>query len=145
MKDILETEISAFVGISFGTHVIYNVVDIDGEFEYTGQSIIQYLKNNKNEYISKIIESQSYDGIKLILDDKILFNEKFNNNNTNMDTFSDINKVINENYLIDYYYIYDIIQDVLIIKIPEFNELIAIDYKSSTDIRNFINKLKNSK
>lgn len=141
MQDFYESDTSAFVGISFSTHVVYNIVEREGEFEYTGLSIIQYLKRDKNKFIAKIIESQSYESIEVILDDEIVFGDHFDNSNTNMHSFADVYNIMGGKNNVNYFYIYDMSQDVLIVKTPQLNEPIAIDYNISSDVRNFLNRL----
>lgn len=41
-----------------------------------------------------------------------------------------------------YFYIYDLFNDVLIIKTLDTPEPIGLNYKSSSDVRNFINNTK---
>lgn len=142
MIDTAESETIAFVGISFSNNVIYNIVERDGEFEHTGRSIIHFLKTDKNNFMSKLIESQSYDGIKALFDDEMKFGGNYDPTNHNIDSFQTVYNIMNEENVIDYYYIYDLIEDVLIVKTPDLDESIAIDYRSSEDVRNFINKLK---
>lgn len=136
-------EISAFVGISFSNKVIYNLVEREGEFEYTGRSIIHLLKEDVNKFMADIILSQNHQCIDVILDDRIVYGQKFEETNSNIESFQDIYTIMfEENNAIEYYYIYDLSEDLLIIKTPEIDEPIAVDYKNSKDIRNFINKLK---
>jgi len=144
MFDINDNEISAFVGVSFSNKIVYNIVERDGEFENTGISILRFLHNNKNLFLAKIFESQSYDSIKLLLDNDLIFGNFYNSNNSNMDSFTDVYKLMNEVNSFNHYYIFDIIEDLLIIKIPELEEIAAIDYKNINDIENFINNIKRS-
>jgi len=139
MQDLYESESSAFVGVAFSNQVIYNIVDKDGEFEYTGLSIIQYLKNKKNEFISKIILSQSYDGIKFIFDDEMKFNDFYDHSNTNIESFQSVYSLMNEINSIDYFYIYDVNEDVLIVKTPDTEMALGVDYHNNEDVRNFRN------
>jgi len=142
MMDVESYDKTAFVGISFSDRVIYNLVEREGEFEYTGRSIISLLRNERNYFMSKIIESQSYQSIKVILDDEIIFGEFIDKQNMNIETFHDIYSYIHENNSIDYYYIYDVLEDMLLIKEPNMPEIIAVDYKNSYDVREFINTIK---
>lgn len=143
MFEYNEGESTAFVGVSFSSKVIYNLVEREGEFEYTGRSVINLLKQDVNKFVSDIVLSQNYQYIDIILDDKMVFGKKFEEVNTNMESFNEIYRIMYEesNY-IEYYYIYDLSEDLLIIKTPEIDDPIAVDYKNSKDIRNFINKLK---
>jgi hypothetical protein len=136
--DEIETDVTAFVGVAFGNNVVYNVVDREGEFEFTGMSIIRLLNNDKNRFIADIIESQSYDGISVILDDGVKFNEYDFPGATNMDLFSDIYTYMREDDNIEYYYIYDVTEDVLIVKTPDEREPVALNYQSGKDVRNFM-------
>lgn len=132
MYDVKEIQEYALVGVLLGNKVIYNIVDNDVHFNETGRSIISLLNNNNNYFISEIIKSQSYNSIKYIFDDKIVFGEHYSHNNKNIDTLDLILKID-----INYIYIYDIENDLLLIKQPRKN-LIALDYKISSDVRNFI-------
>lgn len=132
MYDVKEIQEYALVGVLLGNKVIYNVVNNDVHFNETGRSIISLLNNNNNYFISEIIKSQSYNSIKYIFDDKIVFGEPYSHNNKNIDTLDLILKIE-----IDYIYIYDIENDLLLIKQPR-KKLIALDYKISSDVRNFI-------
>lgn len=132
MYDVKEIQEYALVGVLLGNKVIYNVVNNDVHFNETGRSIISLLNNNNNYFISEIIKSQSYNSIKYIFDDKIVFGEPYFHNNKNIDTLDLILKIE-----IDYIYIYDIENDLLLIKQPR-KKLIALDYKISSDVRNFI-------
>lgn len=142
MIDVSDNEISAFVGVSFSNKIIYNIIERDGEFRNTGISLINFLKTNKNLFVAKLIESQSYDSIKMLLDNDLVFGNFYDSNNSNMESFKEVYKLMNEKNSFNHYYIFDIIEDLLIIKTPEINEVSAIDYKNSVDVNNFINKLK---
>jgi hypothetical protein len=142
IPDELDKEISAFVGVKVDNRIIYNIVERDGEFENTGMSIIRFLNNDKNLFVSKIIESQSYMNIKLILDDEVLFNELDDKTNANIEKVHDVFNLIDNNPQIKYFYIYDIVEDILIIEIPFLHKVIALDYKNSSHVRDFINNLK---
>lgn len=132
MYDIKESKELALVGVLLGSKVVYNIVGNDGEFNQTGRSVISLLNNHNNYFISKIVMSQSYESIKYIFDDNIVFGEMLEHNNKNIDTMDTILK-----YDTEFVYIYDIENDLLLIKLPE-RELIALDYKNSKDVRNFI-------
>lgn len=142
MQDTFESDVPAFVGVSFSNHVVYNMVETDGEFEYTGLSIINFLNNNKNKFVSDIILSQSYDGIELLLDDQMKFGNLYDTQNTNIDSFADVYSVMCEKDSVDYYYIYDAVEDLLFIKTPELRDPMAVDYKNSADVRNFRNLIR---
>ena len=114
------------------------MVDNDGDFNQTGKSIITFLKTNNNKFVSLIIESQSYNGIKYIFDDKMIFKEFDDSNNKNIDNFEIIEKIINSKEL-KYSYIYDVLNDLLLVKIPG-RKLIAVEYKNSEDVRSFYKK-----
>ncbi len=132
----------AFIGMSFDSKVIYNVVDMDGEFDLTGMSIIQYLKNNKNKFIAQLLQSQSYDSIKYILDDDIVFGEHYDNSSMNIDTFQKVLEIMKTDKLYDYFYVYDLYSDLLIMKTPNEKDYIALDYKDSEVVRQYINTNK---
>lgn len=134
-KDLGELNNSALVGVLFGSHLVYNVLDFDTSFQLTGLSIIHYLKTNKNKFISEIILSQSYNGIKYIMDDKIVFNDFYNNNEQNLENFNRFSKKILSDF--EDIYIYDVVNDLLLIK--DNNELLALEYNNSIDVRNYLN------
>lgn len=134
-KDLGELNNSALVGVLFGSHLVYNVLDFDTSFQLTGLSIIHYLKTNKNKFISEIILSQSYNGIKYIMDDKIVFNDFYNNNEQNLENFNKFSKKILSDF--EDVYIYDVVNDLLLIK--DNNELLALEYNNSIDVRNYLN------
>lgn len=138
----IDIETPAFVGISFSNKVIYNIVDTEGEFFNTGMSIVSFLKHNKNKFMAKVIESQSYNSIKVLLDDSVVFGEFYDTQNTNIESFQSVYNIMNNEGSFEYFYIYDIIEDLLFVKVPEFDEVVAIDYKNSNDVRKFINNLK---
>jgi hypothetical protein len=144
MIDIIDNEISAFIGAAFSDKIIYNIVERDGEFINTGKSIINFLKYNKNKFVGKLIESQSYDSIRILLDDKMVYGNYFSNQNSNIDSFTDVYTLINKTNNWKYFYIYDIFKDLLYIKIPEINHIVALDYKNDMDTKNFINNIKGS-
>jgi len=144
MIDIIDNEISAFIGVAFSDKIIYNIVERDGEFINTGKSIINFLKYNKNKFVGKLIESQSYDSIRILLDDKMVYGNYFSNQNSNIDSFTDVYTLINKTNNWKYFYIYDIFKDLLYIKIPEINHIVALDYKNDMDTKNFINNIKGS-
>jgi hypothetical protein len=142
MEIIQDVTAAALVGIAIDSKIIYNIVEQDGEFDNTGLSIINYLKTNRNGFISNIFASQSYNGIKLLLDDKMLFNGKNEHDNINIDSYGDTIEKIESNANFDFIYIYDLIQDLLLIKTPQNESVIALNYNNSTDVRNFINTIK---
>ena len=119
-KDIIESNNQAFVGVAFHSKVIFNVVDNDGGFMSTGLSIIQHIKTNKNKFVAKIVESQSYNSIKYILDDKICFSDFYDLNNENKESFVDILRLINDTSAYHYFYVLDLDSNTLIIKIPSY-------------------------
>ncbi len=137
-----EKDDSALVGVAFNKTVIYNIVERDGEFGNTGMSIINFLKTDKNKFMSEIIASQSYESIKLIFDDHIILGELYDKSNTNVEDFSEIYNFMKSETDYEIFYIFDLLNDVLIIKIPELPSVHAIDYKKSSDVRDFINKIK---
>mgnify|MGYP006971723381 FL=1 len=137
-----EKDDSALVGVAFNKTVIYNIVERDGEFGNTGMSIINFLKTDKNKFMSEIIASQSYESIKLIFDDHIILGELYDKSNTNVEYFSEIYNFMKSETDYEIFYIFDLLNDVLIIKIPELPGVHAIDYKKSSDVRDFINKIK---
>lgn len=127
----------ALVGVLIQNTLIYNVIDDEGEFESTGLSIINFLKNNRNTFVSKIFESQSYNGIKYIMDDCMVFNEFYDCKMQNLENFLMMrNLILNE---FEFVYIYDMSNDLLLIN---DNGFLALDYNDNLTVRKYINKLK---
>jgi hypothetical protein len=136
-KDLREINSHALVGVLYGETLIYNVLDFDTCFQLTGLSIIQYLKINKNKFISDIILSQSYNGIKYIMDDSMLYNEFYNNNEQNVYNFNRVADMLLKEFQI--IYIYDVNSDMLLLKDSE--QFIALDYTNAKDVRNYLNNV----
>lgn len=133
-RDFVELNEPALVGVLYGETLIYNIVDFDTCFQLTGLSIINYLKSNKNKFISDIILSQSYNGIKYIMDDSMIYNEFYHNNEQNVYNFNKISyKILKE---FQFIYIYDVNNDMLLIK--DDDKFIALDYCNSYDVRNYL-------
>lgn len=136
-KDLKEINSHALVGVLYGETLIYNVLDFDTCFQLTGLSIIQYLKINKNKFISDIILSQSYNGIKYIMDDSMIYNDFYNNNEQNIYNFNRVaDKILKEFQII---YIYDVNSDMLLLKDSE--QFIALDYTNAKDVRDYLNNV----
>ena len=74
-------------GFALGDRVIFNVVEREGSFGYTGMSIIHSLKRNRNKFVAKIFQSQSYDTIKELFDDKLVFGKFNNTEKLNIESF----------------------------------------------------------
>ena len=138
MFDEIEIEKLACVGVAFGNKVIYNIVEKDAEFINTGLSICNYLIRDRNKFVSRIIESQSYDGISIILDDEIRFNKFYDSSFSTIDNYSTLLSLMEDNSIYEYFYIYDYVNDMLIVKTPLIKEPVALNYKSATDVRDFI-------
>jgi uncharacterized protein involved in tellurium resistance len=83
-----------------------------------------------------MILSQHYNNIEYIFDDNFKFGEYIGIDNENVDTFSNIIMLCTELY--EYMYIYDFINEKLLVQSPE-QELIALDYTNSEDVRKFLN------
>jgi hypothetical protein len=133
-------ETSAFVGIAFSNDVIYNYVKDDGEFEFTGLSLIKQLKANRNGIMANIIKSQSYDCIRAIMDDEVIFGTRGDRNNTNIAYLNEMYRVMEmEDQVFDYYYILDVNKDLLIVKTPDLIKPIALEYSNDEDVEYFLN------
>lgn len=134
-KDLGESNSPALVGVLYGETLIYNILDFDTCFQLTGLSIIHYLKSSKNKFISDIILSQSYNGIKYIMDDNMIYNEFYNNNDQNVYNFNRVSyKLLKEFQVI---YIYDVNNDMLLLK--DEDKFLALDYVNSSDVRRYLN------
>jgi hypothetical protein len=136
LQDIPEFNPHALVGITFGNKVIFNILTNDVQFQNTGLSVVHYLNHNKPEFMSNMILSQHYNNIEYIFDDNFKFGEYIGIDNENVDTFSNIIMLCTELY--EYMYIYDFINEKLLVQSPE-QELIALDYTNSEDVRKFLN------
>jgi|SaaInl8_200m_RNA_FD_contig_31_1233686_length_2218_multi_7_in_0_out_0_4 hypothetical protein len=141
MTDVRDMEIPALVGVMIQDKVIYNTVDRDGEFFNTGMSMINFLKHDTNKFVALMFESQNYESIKAIYDDEFVFGEPLNNQNRNIDSFQEIHKLMENDTLFDHFYILDLLNNTLIAKIPEQEDVIALDYRYANDIREFINNI----
>lgn len=131
-------ESNAIVAISFADHVIYNIVEMEGEFDLTGESIISHLRYDRNGFVAEIIASQSHESIEFIDDEHVIFSDFLSSDNKNECFFSDLYRMMySETGLTDFFYIYDIIQDVLLIKTPEIPNPMIIDYKNDEDLDHF--------
>lgn len=140
MTEQIKEDVPAFVGVAIGDRVIFNLVDRHGDFPYTGVSIIHALKQNRNKFVADIIQSQSYNSIVEIFDDHLVFGEFKSNNSINYHLYRQT-----YDFMIKtpgYFYIYDLFNDVIIIKTLDTPEPIGLNYKSSPDVRNFINNTK---
>lgn len=136
-KDLRELNSHALVGVLYGETLIYNILDFDTSFQLTGLSIIQYLKINKNKFLSDIILSQSYNGIKYIMDDSMIYNDFYNNNEQNIYNFNRVaDKLLKEFQII---YIYDVNNDMLLLK--DTDKFIALDYTNAKDVRDYLNNV----
>lgn len=138
-KDLRELNSHALVGVLYGETLIYNILDFDTSFQLTGLSIIQYLKINKNKFLSDIILSQSYNGIKYIMDDSMIYNDFYNNNEQNIYNFNRVaDKLLKEFQII---YIYDVNNDMLLLKDTDTDKFIALDYTNAKDVRDYLNNV----
>lgn len=136
-KDLRELNSHALVGVLYGETLIYNILDFDTSFQLTGLSIIQYLKINKNKFLSDIILSQSYNGIKYIMDDSMIYTDFYNNNEQNIYNFNRVaDKLLKEFQII---YIYDVNNDMLLLK--DTDKFIALDYTNAKDVRDYLNNV----
>lgn len=140
-QDVIE-KVGALVGVAFHDKVIFNIVENDGEFFNTGLSIVHHLKNDKNKFMAKIIESQSYNSIRYIFDDKMCFSSFYSKDNQNKESYEDILHIINDENGYEHFYIFDVESNTLIIKIPQIDKIFALDYTSSHDVRDIINTIK---
>jgi len=138
MLDEIKRDTPGLLGVSFGNKIIYNVIMQEAEFSYSGLSIINYLKYNKNDFVANIVMSQSYNNIKLVFDDSFVFGDFYDITNTNIESFSGVYNLMKESDVFEYFYIYDYIEDMLIIKVPELLEPVALDYKNSKDVRDYL-------
>lgn len=129
---------TAFVGVLFGKDIYYNVVGSEGEFNLTGESIICLLLESKNKFVSDIFQSQSYDWIDVIDDEGFIFGDFIGHDNENFCTFSDLmNMMYSDEIYAENFYVYDIKQDVLLVKTPQLPNPLAIDYTNESDILRF--------
>ena len=133
----------AFIGVLFNTDIIFNVVKHEGEFKHTGLSIINSLKLNKNKFIADVIRSCNYECISRVYDNEFVYskNVKEMSNNINMDSFASFHSMMAVEEEILHFYVYDVKKDVIYIKTPELNNIVALEYLNNKDVREIINKL----
>lgn len=132
----------AFIGIAFSNDVIYNYVDDEGQFKYTGMSFIRQLKKNRNDIMARIIKSQSYDCIRYLMDDEVIYGDRIATNNTNVALFNEIYRLMNDftdDAVFEYYYIYDVMKDVIILKTPDISKAMVLEYNNPEDVEYFFN------
>jgi hypothetical protein len=127
----------AFIGVSFSNKIIFNIASCDGDLQYTGLSIIEMLKTSSNNFVTNIFDSQSFDGIE-ILGTNFLLGEYVSEFEKNICNFKELQVFMNENNHM-YYYVYDYEEDLILIKTPSLDNMIALDYKNSDDVEKFIN------
>ncbi len=123
----------AVVGFSVGGKVVYNLVQRDPEFMDTGLSVVVTLNRCTNEFMQSVIESQKYPFIWSIFNDNFVFPDETPYSVYNIMDY-------NELLLYDHCYIYNVEEDVLIVRRDD--GLIALEYKSDTDVQDFINIIK---
>lgn len=135
---------TTFIGVAFTNDVIYNVME-DGDYEFNkiGLSIIQFLNKDKNKFISTIVESQSYDQIFDIFKNKAYYGEKLKQPSTNLAQYNEVHKIMESDELFDYYYVFDAVNDMLVVKTPSMIKPLAVDYKCKDDVDYFIDYIKN--
>jgi len=133
---------NAIVGVSFGSNVYYNIVENEPEFEYTGLAVISWLNHDNNRFISEMFESQSYESITRILDDELDYGVFISHDNKNTSSMQQMYSFITGGSDVSHVYIYDVFNDVLLVKTPEMDQLTAVEYKNSADVREFRNSLR---
>lgn len=138
MKNVECSETPAIVAVTFADHVVYNILECDGEFSKAGETIIYLLQNRKNIFVADFMDSQSYDGIVEITDEEGLYCGKyisFHNSNTCL--FRDILRMMTDGSVAENFYIYDFLRDLLLIKTPGIPNPVLIDYNNDLDIDHF--------
>jgi hypothetical protein len=130
----------AFVGVSFSNKIIFNIATSDGDLEYTGLSIIEMLKKSNNAFVTNIFDSQSFDSIE-ILGPNFLLGNYVSEYEKNLCNFKELQVFMNENNNM-FYYIYDYEEDLILIKTPLLNNMVALDYKVEEDVEKFTNNNK---
>jgi len=142
--DVQDKENFTLIGVSRNGEITYNLVENETDFKNTGLSVIRRLRDDKNQFIADMYIAQNYLSIDRIFDDNIIYSTKEKlKDNTNITTYENIIELLkNEENLIDSMYIYDISEDVLIIKIAEIkdieNDFIGINYKDLSSVKRFI-------
>lgn len=134
----------AVIGVAFSNDVFYNYVEEDGDFEFTGMNIVEMLQEQRNEYVADIMASQSHSKVDGIFIDGVSLCDYTSSRDSNMTTYEGMYYLMeNELGPFDYYYIYDFVRDVLIIKTP-FTKPMALDYKNEEDVNYFLEFLNNT-
>jgi hypothetical protein len=142
-KENIMNDNSAVVGVAFSNDVFYNYVIDDGDFEFTGMNIVELLQEQRNEFVADIIASQSHSQINGIYSDGVELCDYESSGLLNHSTYNAIYNLMDKDIgPVDYYYIYDFMNDVLVIKTP-FTKTMALDYKNEEDVNYFLEYLNN--
>jgi len=130
----------SIVGISNKGKVTFNLVDNEGSFSETGIACIRRLRKDKNGFIADMYKSQNYLSIKYLFDDEIIYSTKEQlTDNSNVTSFDALFNLFEQDNKIHNLYIFDIEEDVLIIRTEETpSEFIALDYRDLASIKKFI-------
>lgn len=136
------TSKNAIVGVCFGSNVYYNIVENEPEFEYTGLAVISWLNHDNNRFIAEMMEAQSFETIVRILDDELDHGVFISHDNKNTSSMQQMYSFINGGSNVSHVYIYDVFNDVLLVKTPELENLTGVDYGNSSDVREFRNSLR---
>lgn len=116
----------AFVGVNFLGSVVHCCLNEDDE-----AAILRFIERDRNLFVSKIIESQSYASVQKITDMKFIFSDYFDETNNRVDNISDVYHLMNDdvNYGIEKFYILDVVSRVLTIKTKTNSKQIPIPNK----------------
>lgn len=129
---------TAIIAVSFADHVVYSIVENDGEFDLTGEAVISHLRADRNRLVGDIMESQSYESVWSIDDEDVYFGGYLSSKNRNQCIFSDLYRMMySEVGITEYFYIYDFIREVLLVKTPELFNPVVIDYTNEEDLEHF--------
>lgn len=134
--------LNCIIGVSFKDKgYILDVMD-SPEFSNTGLNIISWLRENKTSFVSEVFKYQDFGIVYSISRNSINTHHKIKpiQSEFNDISLSLLQKTID---LVDYVYIYSIIDDLLLIKTPKLSELIALDYKNQDDVNLFLEKVEN--
>ena len=128
----------AFIGVAFGNTVVYNVLEIEGDFSQAGLSIIEHLRRSPAKFCANLVESTIHGPIEGITDDRIIYGEE---NHVELTTcgYGDAIALMMENDVLDNYYVYDTTSDMLLVKTLTTLHPVVLDYAVEEDVVRYLN------
>lgn len=123
---------SCIIGVSFKDKAFILDVEKEVSLDETGSAIIHWLNRDKTSFVSEIFKFQKEGTVKTVLLDKIIPSE-----NIELDIeFNEISILELERNInsVEFVYIYNVDNDLLMIKTPELPELLALTYNCLDDV-----------